>query len=413
MKTTLQKKQILVLTPIYPSDDIPKGWTPVVHYFTREWVKQGYEVHVINYVANFPRPVYWLTSFFKNRLASKVGYTIRTSALEDKFYMLEGVNVLRIALKKSKPHARYSPKQIGVAIQKTFSYLTDKKVSPDAIIAHWTNPSLELMYYLKQQFHVPTCYVAHGSGHFKNFGDDAIKFWQSVDVVGFRSDYIKRDFETAKEYIKRSFYCYSGIPSSYCANVKNRSWEQTNRIAYVGTLIKRKFPTALIPAACKVFGKQFYIRYAGEGSESSSIERSAKSLGVQERVKLLGRIARDEVVKVMDESDLFIMVSEGETFGLVYLEAMARGCITIASRREGFDGIIKHGFNGFLCEAGDIEELSVILETVKKMSCQERKQISENAMQTAQELTDEKVARHYIKNVLTIPSKTKYATYHS
>ena len=37
------------------------------------------------------------------------------------------------------------------------------------------------------------------------------------------------------------------------------------------------------------------------------------------------------------------MISELETFGLVYIEAMAAGCITIASRNEGFDGIIKDG----------------------------------------------------------------------
>jgi hypothetical protein len=31
--------KILVLTSIYPADDVPKEWTPIVHYFTREWVK--------------------------------------------------------------------------------------------------------------------------------------------------------------------------------------------------------------------------------------------------------------------------------------------------------------------------------------------------------------------------------------
>ena len=46
-----------------------------------------------------------------------------------------------------------------------------------------------------------------------------------------------------------------------------------------------------------------------------------------------------------------------KTFGLVYLEAMARGCITVASRDEGFDGIIQDGVNGFLCKSGDETEL--------------------------------------------------------
>lgn len=46
-------------------------------------------------------------------------------------------------------------------------------------------------------------------------------------------------------------------------------------------------------------------------------------------------------------SDCFIMISKNEAFGLVYLEAMSAGCITIASRGEGFDGVIIHGVNGF------------------------------------------------------------------
>jgi len=46
-------KNILILTPIYPAPDIPKTETPVVHYFTREWVKIGYNVRVIHYVLNF------------------------------------------------------------------------------------------------------------------------------------------------------------------------------------------------------------------------------------------------------------------------------------------------------------------------------------------------------------------------
>ena len=49
-------KNILVLTSIYPADDIPKGWTPVVHYFTKEWVKQGHRVLVVNYQADRPVP---------------------------------------------------------------------------------------------------------------------------------------------------------------------------------------------------------------------------------------------------------------------------------------------------------------------------------------------------------------------
>ena len=56
----------------------------------------------------------------------------------------------------------------------------------------------------------------------------------------------------------------------------------------------------------------------------------------------------------MRESDIFILPSRNETFGMVYMEAMASGCITVCSKNDGVDGIIRDGINGFLCE--DIEE---------------------------------------------------------
>ena len=45
---------ILLLTPIYPGPDIPKSTTPVVHYFTKEWIQLGYNVKVVTYPSNFP-----------------------------------------------------------------------------------------------------------------------------------------------------------------------------------------------------------------------------------------------------------------------------------------------------------------------------------------------------------------------
>lgn len=401
MTTNLRsKRQILVLTPIYPADDIPKGWTPVVHYFTREWVKMGYEVHVINYVANFPKPVYWLSRFFEKSISSKVGYTIRTTTLQDKQYELEGVHVCRIMLKKARPHTRYSHGQIKQAIRKTLEYCESKRIAPSAIISHWEDPSLEIMYELKQHFHVPTCYVAHGANHFTKYGADAEKFWDAVDIVGYRSDYIKKKFESESRFVKPSFYCYSGIPSSYNENIIARDWNPINRVAYVGTLIGRKFPSTLVPALHHVFKNGFTLKYAGEGSECNRIMQVSRKLGVEDNVKLLGRINREDVIRLMDESDLFIMISKNETFGLVYLEAMARGCIVIASRQEGFDGIIRHGYNGFLCEAGNEEELAEILNVIKAMSPEERRIISSRGMETARELTDEKVAKDYIEHVL-------------
>lgn len=101
----------------------------------------------------------------------------------------------------------------------------------------------------------------------------------------------------------------------------------------------------------------------------------------------------------MHQADVFCMISHDETFGLVYIEAMAAGCITIASREDGFDGIIKDGDNGFLCEAGNVEELTSIINKISNLDRSDLKRISENAIKTANEMTDSKVSASYIKDV--------------
>lgn len=62
------------------------------------------------------------------------------------------------------------------------------------------------------------------------------------------------------------------------------------------------------------------------------------------------------------------MISKAETFGLVYLEAMSMGCLTVASRHEGMEGIIEDGVNGFLCNAGDEFELAQVINKINNLS---------------------------------------------
>ncbi len=65
-----------------------------------------------------------------------------------------------------------------------------------------------------------------------------------------------------------------------------------------------------------------------------------------------GMAARQLNKKTLNDNPS-VMNSRNEAFGLVYFEAMARGCIIITSRKEGFDGIIQDGVNGFLFKASD------------------------------------------------------------
>jgi glycosyltransferase involved in cell wall biosynthesis len=107
----------------------------------------------------------------------------------------------------------------------------------------------------------------------------------------------------------------------------------------------------------------------------------------------------------MAEHDVFAMVSTGETFGLVYLEAMALGLITIGSRGEGIDGVIKYGFNGFLAEPNDADDLAVLFSEIAAMDQAERDVIINRAVETARGMSAEGMAREYLEKAVELGVK--------
>lgn len=399
---SINMKRILLLTNIYPAKDIPNGYTPVVHYFAREWVKMGYEVRVIDYDINFPSWLYVLVRPFNKKIASHIGCVVKTSAIKDLKYVMDAVRVQRIVMTKLKPHSLCSESELKKAFDKSLAFLIAEGFFPDVILSHWNNPCLDLMARLKGVYKVPTCYVSHG-GFFQIYGNRAKELYESVDVVGCRSNYIRLQFEELYGKQKPTFNCYSGIPEDYVDSNRKRSFNGIKNFIYVGTLISRKYPSVIIPSLAKVYGMDdFTLSYIGEGNEKEVILKTAKCCGVSDRVHLLGRVPREQVVDQLDKNDVFVMISKGEAFGLVYLEAMSRGCITIASKKGGFDGIIQDGVNGFLCEAGNSEDLARIISKVRNLSTDELQQISDNAIKTSCELTDAKAAKRYIENVIEL-----------
>ena len=397
-------QNILVLTNLYPAIDLEKENTPIVHYFTREWVKMGYNVRVVNYPANFPKIVMWGASLFKKQISSRLGTTIRTFQTTEMEYEMDLVKVKRMPLLKTKLHGAFSSNEINKAYKKTIEYLKKEEFVPDVIISHWVNPQLEIMDMLKREYGCKTCYVAHLASIEMDriyTREQSQKLIDNIDLMGFRSAPIRDAFMERFQYDRPSFQCYSGVPEKYIPeHPVMRSFDNVCNFVFVGSLIKRKYPAEIILAVSKAYGQElFNITYIGKGSESKAIEKYAHKLHVEGRVHNLGYIARDEVVRQLQTNDIFIMNSRSEAFGLVYLEAMAQGLITIASRNEGFDGIIEHGKNGFLCKAGDVEELSRLIYEIKRMSPMKLQDISRNAILTAKNLTDKKAAKMYIDYV--------------
>ena len=124
--------------------------------------------------------------------------------------------------------------------------------------------------------------------------EQAIEAIKNVDIIGFRSDYIKRRFCELHGYAGKSFMCYSGIPEAFVEQeCTERTFDKVSSFIYVGHLIKRKFPSLIVPAVCNaVNDRDFTISYLGRGGEEKSISKTAEKYKVSEKVNLYGRQLR-------------------------------------------------------------------------------------------------------------------------
>ena len=129
--------------------------------------------------------------------------------------------------------------------------------------------------------------------------------------------------------------------------------------------------------------------------------------GINDCVIFHGRKSREEVSKYMSEADLFIMVSTNETLGLVYLEAMAQGCITVGSRGEGIDGIIVDGRNGYLVDPNNISSISDTIRSIYNSSQETRKTIILNAYNDMKNITDIAMSNKYLNTLKQIINKNE------
>jgi N-acetyl-alpha-D-glucosaminyl L-malate synthase BshA len=99
-----------------------------------------------------------------------------------------------------------------------------------------------------------------------------------------------------------------------------------------------------------------HLMLVGDGPERSRAESMARDLGLADNICFLGK--QENFLQVLQCSDLFLLPSESESFGLAALEAMSCGVPVVASNTQGIPEVVIDGETGFLADVGDIETMA-------------------------------------------------------
>lgn len=359
--------KILFITDLYPVDEGETTTPLTLHNFVKEWIKLGHEVEVI-------KPNFLLNSFLRGKKFYRTG-----------FYKFDGVKIFNVNY--------FTPFCLNFKVK--IPKEIDLK-NYDAVIAHMPSG---IIFANKLALDVPLVCGVHCSDieiltnpvygvYFKKQLEDAYK---KAKKIACRSHVLQKKFNALMPHCaEKTFVASSGI--SVTLHSSHFTMQPPFNVLTCANLIKRKNIDKLILAVKDLEG--FKLKIIGDGKELKNLKESAS-----ENAQFLGRLPHEKVLEEMKKSDIFVLPSVNESFGMVYLEAMASGCVTVCTKNDGIDGIIKDGENGFLTEP----TAEGIKETLLRIKANENhEKIVENSIETIKEYTPENCAKNYLENINAI-----------
>lgn len=166
------------------------------------------------------------------------------------------------------------------------------------------------------------------------------------------------------------------------------------QIVYVGRLEKVKNVATLIHAFAKIQNSSSTLTIVGDGRERTGLESLAKELEIEDRVVFTGFQA--EPSKFLAQSDLYVLPSYSEGFGIAAVEAMFLKIPVLATKIGGVPEFITDGENGWLFDPNDVEDL---IQKLSKILSLEEKQRNEIGTKGYEKVIRLFTVENYIRNI--------------
>ena len=163
-----------------------------------------------------------------------------------------------------------------------------------------------------------------------------------------------------KEKLKTGIVINNGIDDIWLNNIyrAQHTIGDTIRILYIGRFDSNKNVIRLIEAV-KILHKDINVSLTligGDGEEQSSVEQQINKHS--DYMEYLGKIYdKQKLIQIARNSDIFAMISHGETFGLVYAECLTQGLPLLYTSKTGFDGMYPQGYVGYSVNSYNVESI--------------------------------------------------------
>ena len=138
----------------------------------------------------------------------------------------------------------------------------------------------------------------------------------------------------------------------------NKDGDGRFRMVSTGNLIRSKRMDLLIECFARAFrsNPSASLVIFGDGPERKKLEKQIREIGMSDGIKLMGICDRKKIADTLAKSDCFALVSESETFGVAYIEALASGVPVIATRCGGPESFVDTD-NGIFVDVDNREQL--------------------------------------------------------
>lgn len=317
-------------------------------------------------------------------------------------------DLLRLSGKKVKVLA-YSYHRSFLGIYQLLSLSkTIKRLDPDIIHLHSSFAGLLRMKYIFSDYKHKIVYCSHGWAFNQEIGKGKKQVYRLIEwILSFGCYKIINisKFERRTAWFlnhKKMCVIYNSIAMIEETNVDANSYdERVINLAFVGRLDRQKGIDLLLQAIdSQPEHSNLHLNVVGDSIiDSIGVNANTK------RVSFLGWKSKSEVKQIMKDSDILIVPSRWEGFGLVALESMQVGTMVVASDAGALPEIVINNETGMIFKADSVEAIIKVLRTIQKMTKKELGFFGERGKQRYQNRFN---YSHMVDSVMNVYYESKY-----